>query len=209
MRKTSIVRKTKKNHRVRNMKKLLLTAAICSLTLITSHADPTVGLRYGATSVKLSTTTTDALTALEVKPSALSGSYLYGSYAYFPIFGGALDLENAKGEILHSGGLKFKKGDVSVTLAGFSIDTTGAAPVLTGLAAVNGDVVGRIPIFNVVLPEGFSVPLPESSSLRLSDVKLTLTETAAGALNASFGVTAFAAGLDIGTARVHSSVRKQ
>jgi hypothetical protein len=191
------------------MKKLPLAAIICSLTLFSAQADPTVGLRYGSTSVKLSKTTTDALTALEVTPSALSGSYLYRDMAYFPIFGGAIDLANAKGEILHSGGLKFKKGDVTVTLAGFTIDTTGEAAVLTGLASVNGDVVGRIPIFNVILPAGFSVPLPESSSLRLSDVKLTLTDTAAGALNASFSVTAFAAGLDIGTARVHTSVRKQ
>jgi hypothetical protein len=190
------------------MKKTLLTLVACSLSLLsTLQADPTVGFVYGNTSVRLASATTDALTALGVTPSALPGSFLHRGRAIFPIFGGAIDLETAKGEILHAGGLKFQAGTTTVTLSGFSIDTTNGA-VLTGLAAVNGDVVGRIPLFDVVLPAGLTLPLPECRRFHLEAAKLTLREEAAAALNASFAVSAFAAGLEIGTANISSSVRK-
>jgi hypothetical protein len=192
------------------MKKTFLTLAACAFSLISPVlADPTIGFVRGFTTVKLASATTDALTALGVTPSALPGSYLHHGRAYFPIFGGALDLETAVGEILHSGGLKFAKGEVKVTLSGFSIDTTDGA-VLTGLAAVNGDVVGRIPLFDVVLPAGITLPLPapEGRRFELEGAMLKLRPEAAAALNASFSVTAFAAGLEIGTAKIRSHVRK-
>ncbi len=193
------------------MKKTLLTL-IAAITLLASHtpliASPTVGLSYGTTNVKLATATTDALKALEVKLTTLSGSFIYKDRAYFPVTGGALDLANAKGEILHSGGLKFAKGETTVTVSGFIIDTTGTTPVLTGLAAVNGSVVGRIPLFDIGLPSTLTLPLPEKRRFSLSDVTLKLRAEAAGALNTAFSVTAFTAGLDIGTAAVRSHARK-
>jgi hypothetical protein len=192
------------------MKKILLSLLLCGATLAATpmlRAAPAAGFVNGHTVVRLSDVTVGALGTLGVRLTALPNSTVSGRFAVFPITAGAIDLANAKGEILHSGGLTFSAGNVRVVVSGFNIDTTHGA-VLTGLATVNGDVVGRIPLFNLVLPAGLTLPLPQSRHFSLRGVGLQLTAEAAAALNASFNVTAFAAGLDIGLANVGAAVRK-
>ena len=96
--------------------------------------------------------------------------------------------------------LRLVAGETVVDLKQFIIDTT-AAPVLTGLAKVNGSVVGRIPLFKVSLP-ALDLPLPSARKLVISGAGLTLTPEGAAALNSIFGVTAFVEDFPIGTARV-------
>ena len=98
-----------------------------------------------------------------------------------------------------------KSATTTVELRNFIIDTTGTAPVLTGLVVANEGTVGRIPLFDLVLPTGIMLPLKAQGpmkSLTLAGVSMKLTSGAATALNDAFGVTAFTAGLPIGTAKV-------
>jgi len=103
---------------------------------------------------------------------------------------------------LHSGGLTLKAGDTKVALQSFIIDTT-TKPVITGLVVVNGKLLGRVPLFDLTLPAGFSLPLHlKENRLVLKGVGVTLDAQAAGALDAVFHVNAFTAGFPIGTAQV-------
>ena len=174
-----------------------------ALSVAGSHAlaQQTKTLSEGVTSVTLSGTFVDALTSLSVTPGTVAPTELERGKASFPVIGGALDLATAKGNILHSGGLTLNAGDTHVALQSFIIDTT-ATPVITGIVGVNGTLVGRIPLFDITLPAGFSVPLnPEGWVLQLKGVGLTLDPAAASALSGVFKTTV-PGGLTIGTADV-------
>lgn len=174
-----------------------------ALSVAGSHAlaQQTKTLSEGVTSVTLSGTFVDALTSLSVTPGTVAPTELERGKASFPVIGGALDLATAKGNILHSGGLTLNAGDTHVALQSFIIDTT-ATPVITGIVSVNGTLVGRIPLFDITLPAGFSVPLnPEGWVLQLKGVGLTLDPAAASALSGVFKTTV-PGGLTIGTADV-------
>ena len=166
-------------------------------------AKPTLVVGDGKTTVNLSQGFLNALATLRVSAGSVGEGSLRSGIASFPVTGGALDLGTAKGEINHAGGLFLAAGSTRVELISFNIDTTGASPVLTGLVIVNGDVLGRVPLFKLTLP-AVTLPLREQAfnTFFLPGVGVTLTSEAAGALNAIFGVTAFAADFNIGNASV-------
>jgi hypothetical protein len=181
---------------------LILSLAMGANVLLVSPATaaPTVVFYGSRTSVALSSELVTALTSLKVTPSAVFPGFLRQGVATFPISTGEIDVANAKGEVLHYGGLRLASTNTQVELTQFAIDTSVASgAILTGLVKVGGSVVGRIPLFLLTLPS-VQLPLPLTRTLVLPDVALTLTDTAAQALNASFGVTAFAAGIPVGKA---------
>jgi hypothetical protein len=82
----------------------------------------------------------------------------------------------------------------------FIIDTSDEQAVITGLVTVNGDLVDRIPLFNLNLT---SAQVERSLfSLTVRDATLLLAPDAADALNAVFEVEAFVAGFNVGVAEV-------
>jgi hypothetical protein len=177
---------------------LALTSAV--------SAAPTVNTFSGTTRVELSSEFTGALTSLGVSATREFPAYLRGGVAAFPIPTGEIDLSNAKGEIVHSGGLNLTAGNLTVTLSSFVIDTTGAAPKLTGIVKANDSVVGRITLFDLKLNAA-----PEAkeyyggiTNIKISNVDVTLAAEAAAALNSAFKVSAFKAGIPIGKARVNT-----
>jgi hypothetical protein len=183
---------------------LVLTIAIVVNGALARSADaaPTVVFYGSRTAVTLSPELVTALSSLKVAPSAVFPGVLRKGVAVFPISTGEIDLANAKGEVLHYGGLRLSTADTRVELTQFAIDTSVVSgAILTGLVKVGSNVVGRIPLFTVTLP-AVTLPLPLTRTLTFSKVALKLTDTAAQALNASFGVTAFAAGTPVGTATV-------
>jgi hypothetical protein len=188
-------------------KKLIATTTVAlglGLGAATSAiAAPTATLSAGYTGVTLDAGFASALTSLNVKLGTLPRTFAYQGQVYFPISGGAIDLSNAKSEIIHTGGLSLTAGNTRVELSDFLIDTIEAKPVLTGIVVVNDSIVDRIPLFDIALPAGFTVPLaPRGRSLTIAGASLTLNATAAGALNQVFGVTAFAGGFPIGKATI-------
>jgi hypothetical protein len=120
----------------------------------------------------------------------------------FPITGGYADPATLAGEIRHSGGIRFVNlaNGKSLLLTDFTIDTV--AGQLT--AAVNGDPAVRVPILNLDLSEA-DVRI-KSRWVKVRNVGASLTATAAGALNATLGVTFFAEGIELGTADVMAKI---
>lgn len=189
---------------MRKLAAALLAAG--ALTLVSpAVAQNSQTLYAGATSVQFSTTFNDALKALNVRVAIIGPTMIQNGSAWFPVVAGAIDLDTASGNILHSGGLKLiaPNGSTQVYLQSFIIDTTSGKPMITGIVVANGKLVGRLPLFDLQLPAGFSLPLKTQGKwLNLSGVGVTLTAEAASALNSVFHVSAFTPGLSIGTAMV-------
>jgi hypothetical protein len=169
-------------------------------------AAPTAQIRDGYTLVELLPEFVGALGTLGIAPSKVLPGTLYQRIAFFPITGGRLDAANAKGEVPHSGGLSLTRGATQVLISDFIIETT-STPRLTGIVTANGSIVGRIPLFNLALPQ-LSLPLqlpagPET--LLIEGSRVTLSTEAAAALNNVFGTTAFTPGFNIGIASVYAN----
>ena len=181
----------------------LIAALLLPLPVL---AAPTVNTLGGDTRVQLSGDLVGALTSLGVSVRATYPARLRGAHAAFPIPGGELDLGSLKGEVDHAGGLTLQAGATQVNLSSYTIDTTGATPVLTGLVKLNDSVLGRLPLFDITLVSAPAVRglHARAGSVQLDNVKLTLNAEAAEALNAVFNVTAFQAGLPVGTARLNT-----
>jgi hypothetical protein len=113
----------------------------------------------------------------------------------FPVTDGVIDPGTLAGSIEHSGGLLFLNtaNGASLTATAFRIDTAGAK--LLGLV---GD--SYVPLLDLDLG-GITVNQC-GSVVRISNVVASLTDVAAGALNATLDTDLFAGGLTLGVARV-------
>lgn len=177
--------------------------AVMAFSSLSVFADPTKSLFGGSTTVTLSEEFRGAASTLGLSVrTILPGRTARRTRVSFPVTSGNLDFQNAKGEIIHVGGLEISNSAANVKLTNFIIDTTGPSPVLTGMVQANGSVVGRIPLFNLELPM-LELPLPANlNRLQIPGVGVRLTAQAATALNGVFGVNAFVGGFPIGTAEV-------
>ena len=175
------------------------------LSISTAQAQKTDTVEAGRTTVTLADRFVSALKSLDVTPGTVSPTELKDGRVNFPITGGAIDLDTGRGQLLHSGGLTLRAGKTEVKLQSFIIDSTGGEPVITGLVVEDGKLVGRAPLFKIYYPDGLSLPLkPDHGVLKGDNLGLSLTSTAASALNAAFHVTALSAGFDVGTADVEA-----
>ena len=186
--------------------RLRLAAPIVALAMLVSanhtSAQKTETIEGGRTTVALASGFVAALGSLDVTPGTVSPTRLHNGVVNFPVTGGAIDLDTASSQILHSGGLTLIAGQTKVTLQSFIIDTT-SAPVITGLVSVDGKLLGRLPLFDLALPSGITLPLkPYDGQIILKGVGVSLDSAAAGALNSVFHVSAFKGGFGIGTAKV-------
>ena len=175
------------------------------LSISTAQAQKTYSVESGRTTVTLADSFVSALKSLDVTPGTVSPTEMKDGRVNFPITGGAIDLDSGRGQLLHSGGLTLTAGKTEVKLQSFIIDSTGGEPVITGLVVEDGKLVGRVPLFKIYYPDGLSLPLkPDHGVLKGDNLGLSLTSTAASALNAAFHVTALSAGFDVGTADVEA-----
>jgi hypothetical protein len=169
-------------------------------------AAPTETPTGGRTSVQLAPSFLAALSSLKVTPAPVAPGKIdsrgKGVVASFPITTGAIDVGTLKAEIDHAGGLSLTAGGTQVQLTAFIIDLTGTTPVLTGLVTANGTLLGRFPLFDLDLSQ--STVSAKDERVRVTNVAVTLTDTAAGALNGAFNITALSKGLAIGTATVRA-----
>ncbi|NJO66529.1 MAG: hypothetical protein HC832_03120 [Leptolyngbyaceae cyanobacterium RM1_405_57] len=163
----------------------------------------------GTTSVTFSTALVDALGALGVQASGFGETGIEDGVATFAITGGAADLNDTQVEIIHTGGLTFSTANTTVNLTDFVISNLGERPNLTGLVTVNGELLARLPLFNLNIGEIGSTSADNLVNLDLQNVQVTLTDTAAGALNQAFTVNAFQPDFAIGTALVDAFINPE
>ncbi|MFH7323602.1 hypothetical protein [Aeromicrobium sp. JJY06] len=137
------------------------------------------GKKVGYTQVVVAPPVYDLIAGAGITPAPTAGAKAFAYKgtlaARFPITGYRL-----KGlQIKHSGGLSLTAGASTITVSDFTIDLA-RGRVSGKVTGTIGDV-GRVDLFKI-----------RSSDRRdLGAVRLTLTDTAAGALNATFGVDAF------------------
>jgi hypothetical protein len=121
----------------------------------------------------------------------------------FPITGGRVNAGTLAGFISHSGGLRFVNVANGHTLAltKFRIRISDH-PGLT--AEVNRDPSVRVRILNLDL--GHARVIQHAPLVRVSNVRATLTRTAASALNDALGVSFFSRGIPLGVAQVNAHI---
>lgn len=114
----------------------------------------------------------------------------------FPVTGGNVNLKKVTGTISHSGGILFiaPASGKEIAVSGFVINLNKG--VLTGI--VNGNPKARVPLFSLSLAKAKIAA--GKHVVYVSGIVVTLTKTAAGALDATFGTTLFTPGLEFGTA---------
>lgn len=154
----------------------------------------------GDTSLALDAAAGDALTSLGVAVAPVDPAFAKpdGSVA-FPITGGAVRTRDLAGRITHAGGLTFSAEDgTELTVTDFVVDTIRG--VLTAKAGT-----ARIDLLKLDL----SAPAVTvaGDAVTVANVGASLTKTAADALNATFGVTAFAEDFRLGVASVNGEAR--
>lgn len=177
-----------------SLRRGIVLAAVAALGLmVVGTASASVapnGNARGVTTVDLNIGTIQAVVGLGLTPAPTNPGVLgiHGDdlLAAFPIVG------NLKGGIIkHAGGLSLSTNDTRLTLTNYWIDTNRG--VLTAYAEVNGEAVGRLPLF--VLGGA-----PASSGC-VATASLALSSQAAAALTAVFGAPNLT-GADFGDACV-------
>jgi hypothetical protein len=163
---------------------LLATAALLP-TAAQAH-NPISG---GNTSLKVDGGTAKALAANGVSVKALKPAKVKGGSIDFPVTGGEISSDGAKGSIKHSGGLKFKAGGESLSAKSFVIELNkGKLTAKVGPA--------RVPLLK--LDTSKAKITRQGLDTELANVKGSLTTAAARALNATFDVRLFKSGIPVG-----------
>ncbi len=174
----------------------ILTALVLALCAQLGYA---AAIEGGVTEVRLDAPVATAIIDAGVSPAPLgSAGFEADSLTFsFPITGGELSDEVIPGSVIeHDGsGISFTAGDISIEIGDFVIDTTDL--LISGFARSSNpaqgdalDLAGGVPLFS----------LSTGSEVDGFPFIVSLTDTAAGALNATFGTDLFSAGLRIGTA---------
>ena len=202
-----------KGDTMRVFRRLAVIVATAGLMLGPAAGIASAGARPAASAVHLKGGTTAVTTASGIAvalfkngivpvatlPGREAIKYRHGQVAAkfgFPVTGGKVSLSPLGGSITHSGGILFidlgtgKK----IKVSDFVISLTHGT--LTGI--VNGNAKARVTLFNISLAH--ATLKAAKHSVRASGIVVTLTKTAASALDAALGTKLFSAGLTLGTA---------
>ena len=158
------------------------------------------------TTVTLNPTTAAALKSLGVKLSTTGTAKLVGSAVTFPITSGYVEIHSEKsfkpgyiiGSVEHYGsGLTFSAGGKSLAVSDFVVDPGNSVLYAT---------VGTTPDVPLLTLDGAAVTVGmDGSNVVLNGTVAKLTQTAATALDKTFGTTAVKAGLPLGVVHLEAS----
>jgi hypothetical protein len=178
-------------------------AGIASASAGAGHA-ARVHLRSGTTTVTTGSGIAVALFKNGIVPVASRPArevvkYRHGQVGVkfaFPVTGGKVSLSPLGGSIRHSGGIVFIDLNTGkkIRVSDFVISLTHGN--LTGI--VNGNPRQRVALFNLSLAH--ATLKAGHHSVRASGIGVSLTKTAASALDAALGTSLFSPGLKLGTA---------
>ena len=178
----------------------VVTASSASASTATRSAQ--VRLTGGDTTVTTAPGIATTLLGNGIVPIATlpgtEGAQLDGGVAVrfaFPVTGGWLNTAKLTGTIWHKGGILFADLPAGKQIAVSDFVISVHQGVLT--AEVNGNPKVRVPLFKLSLAH--AAIRKGWHYIKISGIVLTLTSTAASALNATFGTTLFKPGLEFGT----------
>jgi len=206
---------------------LVLSTALAIPALAAEDDRQTADIKTGTTTITFSDAVATALDTAEVvfrkaQPARINPGK--GTVTYVAS-GGAIDLVNAKTEIIHSGGITLAKEIVPPSIAPsaaksekqyktatildpiIELSETGVEPAVKKVSAivvVNGVSKGRIHIFNIVgtVFGGAPVIVPKNKKITALELTLTLTSDGATELNSALGITAFAPDAEVASAKI-------
>jgi len=178
----------------------LFTAGLPIGTVAVKALPTEIAVSGGATDLALDPGAVEALTGLGVAvgPIAPATAQADGSLR-FPITGGVLQPAALTGDITHSGGMAFTKGDVRVALKKFVITLDETSTLSAKLGGARVDIL-TLDLSAAAITEG------EDGTLEVAGVVGRLTAEAAGALNEAFGTDALTEGFVLGTATVRAQL---
>lgn len=178
-------------------------AAASSASASTATRSAQVRLTGGETTVTTAPGIATTLLGNGIVPIATlpgtEGAQLDGGVAVrfaFPVTGGWLNTAKLTGTIGHKGGILFADVPAGKQIAVSDFVINIHQGVLTG--AVNGDPKVRAPLFRLNLAH--ATIHKGWHYVQIRGIVLTLTSTAASALNSTFGTSLFQPGLKLGTA---------
>jgi len=182
----------------------LLLGPAAGIASAAAHPAAPVHLRSGTTTVTTGSGIAVALLKNGIVPVATRPGrevvkYRHGQVGVkfaFPVTGGKVSLSPLGGFITHSGGILFidLRTGKKIRVSDFVISLTHAN--LTGI--VNGNPRQRVALFNLSLAHAALNAGPHS--VRASGIGVSLTKTAASALDTALGTSLFSPGLKLGTA---------
>jgi hypothetical protein len=146
----------------------------------------------GSTTLTLDPATAGVLTANGVTVAPVDPAAPSGGGIAFPVTGGSADPATLAGSVRHAGGLRITAGGKALVLKNFTYTITAKGASLS--ASVGG---ARLRILELSLANASVSKGGLSASA--SGIEATLSNGAANALNATFGVSLFSGGLAIGT----------
>jgi hypothetical protein len=170
----------------------LFATGILALALVFALAGSATAnpIASGSTALTLDRGVAKVLTQNKVRVAPVKPASVVKGAISFPITGGTLDPTSAAGSITHSGGLRFRAGKSSLVVRNFTVDT-----VKRNLTAQVGKA--RVPLLSLDL--GKAKVSRNGLGVVVRSVGVSLTGTAASALNRTFKVKLFKKGLRIGS----------
>ena len=136
-----------------------------------------LALTGGKTRLSLNANTAAALTGAGVTVAPASEATAGSAGIAFPIQGGLINAKTLAGKITHSGGLTFTAGGKSLTIRDFTVNTSTKTLSAT------------------------------SKRLTITNIRTTLQQGVADALNGYFSTSLFSGGLPIGTVAVSARIK--
>jgi len=178
-------------------------AGTASASASTATRAAQIRLTGGETTVTTAPGIATALLGNGIVPIATlpgtAGAQLGGGVAVrftFPVTGGWLNTAKLTGTIWHRGGILFADLPAGKQIAVSDFVINVHQGVLT--AEVNGNPKVRVPLLKLSLAH--ATIRKGWHYIKISGIVLTLTSTAASALDATFGTSLFKPGLELGTA---------
>ena len=159
-----------------------------------------LALTGGKTRLSLNANTAAALTGAGVTVAPASEASAGSAGIAFPIQGGLINAKTLAGKITHSGGLTFTAGGKSLTIRDFTVNTSTKT-----LSAWVDELGARVAVLNVKL--GKAKITATSKRLTITNIKTTLKQGVADALNGYFSTSLFSGGLPIGTVAVSAPIK--
>lgn len=203
-----------------HLRSFALTAATLLLSAVPSHGttnkkpnDPgppnVVDVNAGQMNINLDQTFTTIVGTLGVTTS------FHGTHAVpagfpttgrgFRVYGGQVDTSSGEGEFQSVGTLEFTNGTTIVQLRHLTLDTTGAAPVITAEVLLNGSMAGRVPVFTLITNDLFSIPV-NGNSFTTPAVALAMSDSFVTLFNTLFNLKVMTLGLGAGTVSASATI---